>query len=75
MPHEIFGDDQRDREVVGGELPRVMSRERSCDRFVGSCQGGGSRAPSGVAPLGSGTGDSLALGSFNHGGGRDAVLD
>jgi len=75
MPHEIFSNDQRGKEAVRGELPRVMSREGSRGRFAGSCQGEGSRAPSGVAPLGSGTGDLLALGSFNHGGGRDAVLD
>jgi len=25
IPYEIFGDDQRGREAVGGELPRVMS--------------------------------------------------
>jgi len=28
-----------------------------------------------VIPLGSGRGDSLALGSFNHGGRGDAVLN
>jgi len=75
MPHKIFGDNQRGREVVRGELPRVMSREGSRDRFAGSCQGGRSRAPSRAAPLGSNTGDSLALGGFNFGWGRDAVLD
>jgi len=37
MPHKIFGDDQRGREAVGGELPRVMSQEGSCDRFAGGC--------------------------------------
>jgi len=75
MPHEIFSDDQRGREAVRGELPRVMSQEGSRSRFASSCQRGEGRAPSEAAPLGSGTGDSLALGSFNHGGGRDAVLD
>jgi len=51
MPHEIFSDDQRGREAVGEELPRIMSREGSHDRFAGSCQRAGSRAPLGVAPL------------------------
>jgi len=46
VPHKIFGDDQRGREAVRGELPRVMSQEGSRDRFAGSCQGAGSRAPS-----------------------------
>jgi len=67
MPHKIFGDDQRGREAVGGELPRVMSREESRDRFTGSRQRGGSRAPSGATPLGSDMGDSHTLGSLNFG--------
>ena len=67
MPHKIFGDDQRGREAVGGELPRVMSREGNRDRFAGGCQGGGSRAPLGATPLGSNTGDSHTLGGFNFG--------
>jgi len=75
MPHEIFGDDQRGREVVGGELPRVMSREGSHDRFASGCQGGRSRAPSGAALLDSGTGDLHALSGFDFGWGKDAVLD
>jgi len=67
MPHKIFSDDQRGREAVGGELPKVMSREGSRNRFASSCQRGGSRALSGAALLGSDTGNSYALGSLDFG--------
>ena len=75
MLHKIFGDNQRGREVVRGELPRVMSQEGSRGRFAGSCQRGRSRTPSRATPLGSGTGDSLTLSGFDFGWGGDAVLN
>jgi len=75
VPHKIFGDDQRGREAVGGELPRVMSQEESCDRFAGGCQGAGSRAPSEATPLGSGMGNLLTLGGFSHSGRGDTILN
>jgi len=75
MPHKIFGNDQRDREAVEGELPRVMDQEGSRNRFAGSCQRGGSRVPLGATPLGSDTGNLHALGSLNFGWRRDTILD
>jgi len=75
MPYKIFGDDQRGREAVRGELPRVMGREGSRDRFAGCCWRGRSRAPLRATPLGSDTGDSHALGGFDFGWGRDAILN
>jgi len=71
MPHKIFGDDQRDREAVGEELSRMMSR----DRFAGSCQRERSRAPLGATLLGSSMSDSHAQDSLNFGWERDAILD
>jgi len=72
MPHEVFSENQGGREAVRGELPRVMSREGSRDSFGGDRL---DRALAGATLLGSGCGDSLAVGGFNHGWGRDAVLD
>ena len=72
MPHKVFGDNQRGKEAVGQKLPRVVDQEGSCNRF-GGCHRGRSRAPSEVALLDSGRGDSLALGGFNHGWRGDAI--
>jgi len=75
MPYKIFSNDQRGRETVGGELPRVISQEGSHDRFASSCQRRGSRAPLEATLLGSGTSDSCTWGGLNFGWGRDAILD
>jgi len=49
-----------------------MGQERSCNRF-GGCQERRSRVLLGAALLGSGRGNLLTLGSFNHGGRGDAI--
>jgi len=63
MPHEVFSKNQGSREAVGGELPRMMSREGSRNSFG---EGRLDRVLVGVTPLGSRGGDSLVVGGFNH---------
>jgi len=63
MPYKVFSENQGDGEAVRGKLPRVVSRERSCDSF-GEYRL--NRALVGATPLGSGCSDSLAVGRFSH---------